>query len=144
MLAEVRMARIVEAIGRRRLGALSCVAAAQLLGMSERHFRRLRGSYDAGGAERPPGGGLMQSRALASAGGWAACQPDGGPPQSNCGRGRLRVFRAHPAKPVDLRCDDEIVLVQAMDFMRLQRDRDVTPAEADIGVVPFALSQVAH
>ncbi len=45
------MARIVEAIGRQRSGALSCVAAAQLLGISERHFRRLRDSYDAGGAE---------------------------------------------------------------------------------------------
>ncbi len=45
------MARIVEAIGRQRSGALSCVDAAALLGMSERHFRRLRDAYEAGGAE---------------------------------------------------------------------------------------------
>ena len=40
--AEVWMARIVEAIGRHTSGALTCVEAASLLGMSERHFRRLR------------------------------------------------------------------------------------------------------
>lgn len=51
MLAEVRMARIVEAIGRVRTGALSCVGAAALLGLSERHFRRLRDAYEEGGAE---------------------------------------------------------------------------------------------
>jgi len=43
------MARIVEAIGRVREKRLSCVAAASLLGMSERHFRRLRDAYDEGG-----------------------------------------------------------------------------------------------
>jgi transposase len=51
MLAEVRMARIVEAIGRVRAGALNCVDAAALLGLSERHFRRLRDAYVEGGAE---------------------------------------------------------------------------------------------
>jgi transposase len=51
MRAEVRMARIVEAIGRYRVGALSCVEAAEMLGMSERHFRRLRDQYEAEGAE---------------------------------------------------------------------------------------------
>ena len=51
MLPEVRMARIVEAIGRNRTGELSCLEAAELLGMSERHFRRLRDRYEAEGAE---------------------------------------------------------------------------------------------
>lgn len=51
MLPEVRMARIVEAIGRYRTGQLSCLEAAELLGMSERHFRRLRDAYEAKGAE---------------------------------------------------------------------------------------------
>lgn len=51
MLPEVRMARIVEAIGGYRVGKLSCLAAAELLGMSERHFRRLRDAYDERGAE---------------------------------------------------------------------------------------------
>ena len=46
MHAEVRMARIVEAIGRYKAGAVSCVEAAELLGMSERHFRRLRDQYE--------------------------------------------------------------------------------------------------
>ena len=45
------MARIVEAIGRHRQGELSCGEAAELLGMSERHFRRLRDRYEADGAE---------------------------------------------------------------------------------------------
>lgn len=44
------MARIVEAIGRWRSGELSCGEAAQVLGMSERHFRRLRDRYEADGA----------------------------------------------------------------------------------------------
>ena len=51
MLSEVRVARIVEAIGRHRGGALSCMEAAEALGMSERHFRRLRERYEAEGAE---------------------------------------------------------------------------------------------
>src|SRR5687768_14395242 len=50
MLPEVRVARIVEAIGRCRQGELSCGAAAELLGMGERHFRRLRDRYEAEGA----------------------------------------------------------------------------------------------
>ena len=45
------MARIVEAIGRYRDGRLSCVEAGELLGMSERQFRRLRDRYEADGAE---------------------------------------------------------------------------------------------
>src|SRR5208337_3991848 len=45
------MARIVDAIGRVRGGALSCVEAAALLGLWERHFRRLRDAYREGGAE---------------------------------------------------------------------------------------------
>src|SRR5215213_2997701 len=51
MLPEVRMARIIDAIGLHQARKLSCVAAAELLGMSERHFRRLRGAYEAQGAE---------------------------------------------------------------------------------------------
>ena len=51
MLAEVRMARIVEAIGLYRTGKVTCEAAAEWLGMSERHFRRLRDRYEADGAE---------------------------------------------------------------------------------------------
>ena len=45
------MARIVEAIGRYRSGELSCIEAAEVLGMSERHFRRLRDRYEAKDAE---------------------------------------------------------------------------------------------
>jgi transposase len=51
MLPEVRVARIVEAIGRYRRGELSCAEAAEVLGMSERHFRRLRDRYESEGAE---------------------------------------------------------------------------------------------
>ena len=47
MLPEVRVARIVEAIGRYGSGRLSCLEAAEVLGMSERHFRRLRDRYEA-------------------------------------------------------------------------------------------------
>ena len=45
------MARIVDALGRYRDGRLSCVEAAEVLGISERHFRRLRDKYEADGAE---------------------------------------------------------------------------------------------
>ena len=51
MLPEVRMARIIDAIGLHQAKKLSCVEAAELLGMSERHFRRLRDAYEAHGAE---------------------------------------------------------------------------------------------
>ena len=45
------MARYVEALERYRGGRLSCVEAAEVLGISERHFRRLRDRYEAEGAE---------------------------------------------------------------------------------------------
>lgn len=51
MLPEVRMARITDAIGLHRSKKLSCVEAAEMLGLSERHFRRLRDAYEAEGAE---------------------------------------------------------------------------------------------
>jgi Helix-turn-helix domain len=51
VLAEVRVARIVEAVGRHRSGRFSCMEAAEVLGISERHFRRLRDRYEAEGAE---------------------------------------------------------------------------------------------
>lgn len=63
MLPEVRVARIVEAIGRHRGGALSCAEAAEVLGMSERHFRRLRERYEVEGAE-----GLIDRRRGRAAG----------------------------------------------------------------------------
>lgn len=45
------MARYVEGLERHRAGRLSCLEAAELLGISERHFRRLRDRYEAEGAE---------------------------------------------------------------------------------------------
>jgi transposase len=45
------MARYVAGLERYRAGSLSCVATADLLGISERHFRRLRDRYEADGAE---------------------------------------------------------------------------------------------
>src|SRR4029453_4816288 len=51
MLPEVRMARIIDAIGLHQARKLSCVEAAELLGMSERHFRRVRGAHGGPGAE---------------------------------------------------------------------------------------------
>lgn len=44
------MARIVEAVTRYRRGGMSCCEAAEFLGMSERHSRRLRDRYEAEGA----------------------------------------------------------------------------------------------
>ena len=51
MRPEVRMARYVEALERHRGGRLSCIEAVEVLGISERHFRRLRDRYEAEGAE---------------------------------------------------------------------------------------------
>ena len=48
MLPEVRTARIIDAIKLHRATKLNCCGAAEMLGLSERHFRRLR---DADGAE---------------------------------------------------------------------------------------------
>lgn len=45
------MARIIEAITQHQAGRLSCIEAGEYLGMSERHFRRLRDAYEAEGAE---------------------------------------------------------------------------------------------
>lgn len=45
------MARYIEGLERYRAGRLSCEEAAELLGISERHFRRLRDRYEADGAE---------------------------------------------------------------------------------------------
>ena len=46
--------------------------------------------------------------------------------------------------PIDLARHDKIVLVQPLDLLGAQRDGRVAPAEADIGMVAFCLSQVAH
>src|SRR6476660_7335318 len=51
MLPEVKMARVLDATGLHHAGRLSCGEAAELLGMSERHFRRLRDAYEERGAE---------------------------------------------------------------------------------------------
>jgi hypothetical protein len=51
MRAEVRMARIMEAIDGQAKGRLSGVEAAEVLGMSERHFRRLPDRFEAAGAD---------------------------------------------------------------------------------------------
>ena len=45
------MARVLDAIRSHRSGRLSCVEAGELLGLSERHFRRLRDAYEDRGAE---------------------------------------------------------------------------------------------
>src|SRR5260221_8728788 len=44
---------------------------------------------------------------------------------------------------VDLARHDEIVLVQSLDLLRAQRNGRVTPAEADVGVMAFALGKLA-
>ena len=79
MLPEVRVARIAEAIGRHRSGALGCVGAAAVLGMSERHFRRLRDRYEAEGAGGGPDldrrrGRASGRRAPADRIGWVPAQ----------------------------------------------------------------------
>lgn len=51
MRPEVRMSRYLDGLNRHRAGRLSCVDAADLLGISERHFRRLRDRYETEGAE---------------------------------------------------------------------------------------------
>ena len=51
------MARYLEGLSRYRVGAFSCIEAAEFLGISERHFRRLRDVYEAEGAE-----GLIDKR----------------------------------------------------------------------------------
>ena len=57
------MARYLEGLERHRAGRLSCLEAAEFLGISERHFRRLRERYEAEGAE-----GLIDRRRGRAAG----------------------------------------------------------------------------
>ena len=56
------------------------------------------------------------------------------------------AIEGHPAieHPIDLARHDKIVLVQSLDLLGAQRDGRVAPAEADIGVMAFGFSQVAH
>jgi transposase len=51
MRPEVRMARCLEGLESYRAGRLSMMEAAELVGVSERHFRRLRDRYEEEGAE---------------------------------------------------------------------------------------------
>src|SRR5262245_35180308 len=48
-----------------------------------------------------------------------------------------------PDQPIDLACHDEIVFVQALDLLGAQRNRCVTPAKVDIGVMALTLGQFA-
>jgi len=57
MLPEVRMARVLDAISSHRAGRLSWVEAVELLGFSERHFRRLRDAFEERGED-----GLLDRR----------------------------------------------------------------------------------
>ena len=50
---EIRIVRVAAALGRYGSGALGGLEGAEILGMSERHFRRLRDGYEAEGAEGP-------------------------------------------------------------------------------------------
>jgi Helix-turn-helix domain len=70
------MARYVEALERYRGGRLSCVSAAELLGISERHFRRLRERYEPEEAEglTERDGGLTE-RDVTAAAVWLASLP---------------------------------------------------------------------
>ena len=51
MLPAVRMSRVLDAISLHRAGRLSCVEAGELLGSSERHFRRLRNVFEERGED---------------------------------------------------------------------------------------------
>ena len=46
MLPEARMTRVLDAIASHRAGRLSWVEAGELLGFSERRFRRSRDAYE--------------------------------------------------------------------------------------------------
>ena len=45
---------------------------------------------------------------------------------------------------IDLCGHDEIILVQSFDLVGLQRDCRITPAEADVGMMPFFFRQSAN
>src|SRR5688572_6635400 len=87
MLPEVRMARIIDAIGLHQARKLSCGEAAELLGMSERPFRRLRDAYEAHGAE-----GIVGGSWTGGAGG-----PRAGAHRSTRSRGWLRSSAPAPS-----------------------------------------------
>ena len=72
------MARVLDAIVSHRAGRLSCVEAGELLGLSERHFRRLRDAYEERGEEELVDrrrGRVSSSRAFSmqKRSGWRRC-----------------------------------------------------------------------
>ena len=65
-LQGLRLMKFEDVSGRAYRGELSQVEAAEILGMSERSFRRYRDRFEAGGVGRslrpPPGPGLVAAR----------------------------------------------------------------------------------
>jgi hypothetical protein len=45
---------------------------------------------------------------------------------------------------VDLGCHDEVVLMQSLDLLGLQRDRRIAPTEADIWMMAFSLREFTN
>jgi hypothetical protein len=58
-LQDRRMQKFRDVLSRWERGELSMMEAGELLGMSERQFRRYRGRYEEDGAECPSGGFLI-------------------------------------------------------------------------------------
>ena len=101
MLPKVPMAHVLDAISSHRTGRLSCVEAGELLGFSERHFRRLRDAFE----ERGEDGLIDRRRGRVSARAATRRRPHGWRKCKCASRTRLwtgwtalgkRVKTAHP------------------------------------------------
>src|SRR5512147_325309 len=94
VLQGLRLMKFEEVYGRTCRGGLSQAEAAEILGMSERTFRRWRDRYEATGAE-----GLFDRRL-----GTVSATPGAGGRGGGCaGAVRYPLFRFHPQAPPD--CD---------------------------------------
>ncbi len=89
MLPEVRMARVLDAIGSHRAGRLSCVEAGELLGFSERHFR--------GDGERQAVPSLLQLREERAA--TAGIDDQGAPSRGPSPQARAATAAGHDVVP---------------------------------------------
>ena len=71
------------------------------------------------------------------------------PPLSRLGiRGRQESLGGHPLElgrdAIELCRYDEVVLMQALDLLGLQRDRGVAPAKSDLGMMSLAFGECSY
>ena len=64
---------------------------------------------------------------------------------ASCRTSRIRSARGRASEyAVDLGSHDEVVLMQSLDLLGLQRDRRITPTEADVRMMAFRVREFTN